>query len=134
MSIHTGHGLGCAGAAGAGGVGLGGLQDRINEHHDKVVKHVQEHAGAVHDRIQQHVDDAREAIQNHLHPSGGEGLSGAPLHLIFGDPVAAEAHHYSLAAIPVGGGVTMTIVALIAVICMVAVTASMAIKVVAVRC
>ena len=137
---HSGHG--CAGAAGGGVLGAIGIhlpdpksvQDTINEHHDRVVKHVQEHAGAVHDRIQQHVDDAREAIQNHLHPSGGEGLSGAPLHLIFGDPVAAEAHHYSLAAIPVGGGVTMTIVALIAVICMVAVTASMAIKVVAVRC
>lgn len=32
-------------------------------------------------------------------------VGGQPLHLIFGDPVAAEAHHYSLAAIPVGGGV-----------------------------
>jgi hypothetical protein len=32
-------------------------------------------------------------------------VGGQPLHLMFGDPVAAEAHHYSLAAIPVGGGV-----------------------------
>ena len=44
-------------------------------------------------------------------------MGGQPLNLIFGDPMAAEAHHYSLAAIPVGGGITMSIVAMITVLC-----------------
>ena len=60
-------------------------------------------------------------------------MGGQPLNLIFGDPVAAEAHQYSLAAIPVGGGVTMSIVALIAVIVLTLIMASMVFKGVATR-
>ena len=55
-------------------------------------------------------------------------MGGQPLNLIFGDPVAAEAHQYSLAAIPVGGGVTMSIVALIMVIVLTLIMASMVFK------
>ena len=60
-------------------------------------------------------------------------MGGQPLNLIFGDPVAAEAHQFSLAAIPVGGGVTMSIVALITVLCMALIMASMMVRTVAVR-
>ena len=89
----------------------------------------------------------RDAIHNALgggsggmsggHPDPGESAwfmgGDQPMNLIFGDPVAAEAHHYSLAAIPVGGGVTMSIVALIMVIALTLIVASMMVKTVAVR-
>ena len=60
-------------------------------------------------------------------------MGGHPLNLIFGDPVAAEAHQFSLAAIPVGGGVTMSIVALIMALAMIVVIVSMVARVVMTR-
>jgi len=138
---HSGHG--CAGAAG-GGLGAVGIhlpdpksvQEHISEHHERVTSSVQDHVGEHHERVtqvqqgvQDHLDNAHEGLGH----SGGEAVSGAPLHLIFGDPVAAESHHYSLAAIPVGGGVTMSIVALIMVIALTLIVASMMVKTVAVR-
>jgi len=136
MSIHTGHGLGCAGAAGAGGVGLGGLQDRINEHHDKVVKHVQEHAGAVHDRIQGHVDSIHDAVQSHLGHSGGEAISGAPLDLVFPTwtPPVVSDQGFDLQAIPLPGGVVMNVIMLAALACLVVILASAMVKTVVVKC
>ena len=114
---HSGHGcLGAGGTLGAIGIHLPdpkSLQDTINEHHERVTRSVQEHVNEHHDRVTQvqqgvrdHINDVRDAVQNHIGGGGGGGGEsvggGAPLHLIFGDPVAAEAHHYSLAAIPVG--------------------------------
>lgn len=70
-------------------------------------------------------------------PDPGESVGmfgGQPLDLVFGNPApAAGEHAFSLAAIPVGGGVTMSIVALIAVACMVLIMASMTVRTVAVR-
>ena len=143
---HGGHGcLGVGGILGAFGIHLpdkNELQERINEHHDRVVEHVQQHHDSAHDRI----SDIRESVQNHFGGGGGAMdaggpdpsesawmMGGQPLNLIFGDPVAAEAHHYSLAAIPVGGGVTMSIVALVMVIALTLIMASMLVRTVVVK-
>ena len=144
---HGGHGCaGVAGVLGAFGIHLPDkheVQDRINEHHERVTQHVQEHRDAVHDRL----NDVRDSVQSHFGGSGGSvrdsithhtgevlGLPGDPLQLVFGNPALASSEHFSLAAIPVGGGVTMSIVALLAVICMVLIMASMLVKTVVVRC
>jgi hypothetical protein len=145
---HGGHGcLGVGGILGAFGIHLPKhdgptLQERINDHHERVTQHVQDHHNNVRDRI----NDVRDSIHNSL--SGGGGglgpggpdpgesawmMGGHPLNLLFGDPTAAVTHHYSLAAIPVGGGVTMSIVALIAVIVLTLIMASMVFKGVATR-
>jgi len=72
-------------------------------------------------------------------PKGGMSESmglfpDQPMGLIFGDPEAAAAHHYSLAAIPIGGGWTLSIVALLMALCLLAVLASASYRTVAVRC
>jgi hypothetical protein len=119
-------GYGCAGVAGV----LGAFGIHLPKHHD-------------------FPHPIRDAIHDHFAGGGGVGgldggrptpgtgfLSlddGQPLNLVFGDPVAAETHHYSLAAIPVGGGVTMSIVALLVVIALTMVMASMTVRSVAVR-
>jgi hypothetical protein len=61
-------------------------------------------------------------------------FGGPPLDLVFGNPALVDYPGISLAAIPVGGGVTMSIVALIAVIAMILIVASMVVRTVAVRC
>ena len=105
MSKHSSHGG--AGAAGGGGLGAAGVN-------------APDHSST------------RDAVGNR---SGGESFGdGSPLNLIFGDPVAAEAHHFSLAAIPVGGGVTMSIVALIGTIVVLLVIVSMTTRMVVARC
>jgi hypothetical protein len=146
---HGGHigGIGCAGAA--GGAGLGGLQDRINEHHDRVVAGVREHTGQAHDRVQEHVgqvrehvqehvDRVRDAVQNHVGGGGaGESLGGGqPLHLIFPDwvPPVVQDQVFSLQAIGLPGGVTMSLVALVAISCLAIILASALVKTVVVRC
>jgi hypothetical protein len=147
MSVqHAGHGcLGVGGILGAFGIHLpdkNELQERINEHHDRVVEHVQEHRDSAHDRI----SDIRESVQNHF--GGGGGLShgghsdpgesvgmfgGPPMDLVFGNPALVDNPGISLAAIPVGGGITMSIVALITVVSMLVIMASMTVRMVAVR-
>jgi hypothetical protein len=68
------------------------------------------------------------------HAGESLGLPADPLQLVFGNPALASSEHaFSLAAIPVGGGITMSIVALIAVLCMVLIMASMMVRTVAVR-
>jgi hypothetical protein len=146
---HGGHACagGIAGVLGAFGINLpehhgSTLQERVNNHHERVTQHVQEHR----DNVREHVDNFRDNVQNHFGGGGGMSPGGAPdpgesawmmgnqpLNLIFGDPVAAEAHQYSLAAIPVGGGVTMSIVALIMVIALTLIMASMLIRTVVVK-
>ena len=131
---HGGHigGIGCAGAA--GGVGLGGLQDRINEHHDRV----QEHVGQVREHVQEHVDRVRDAVQHHVGGGGaGESLGGGqPLHLVFPDwvPPVVQDQVSSLQAIGLPGGVTMSLVALVAIACLALILASTLVKTVVVRC
>ena len=71
-------------------------------------------------------------------PKGGMSESmglfpDQPMGLIFGDPEAAAAHHYSLAAIPIGGGWTLSIVALLMALCLLAVLASASYRTVAVQ-
>ena len=146
---HGGHACagGIAGVLGAFGIHLpehdgSTLQDRINEHHERVTQHVND----ARDHVNNTINDVRDTIHNTLgggsggfsggHPDPGESawmMGGQPLNLIFGDPMAAEAHHYSLAAIPVGGGITMSIVALITVIALTLIMVSMLVKAVAVR-
>lgn len=60
-------------------------------------------------------------------------LGDHPLGLIFGDPEAAAEHHYSLAAIPIGGGWTVSIVAILLALCFLTVLFSAIYKVVAVK-
>jgi hypothetical protein len=146
---HGGHigGMGCAGAA--GGAGLGDLQDRINEHHDRVAgivrehtrqahDRVQEHVGQVRDNVQAHVDRVREHVQDHVGGGGaGESLGGGqPLHLIFPDwvPPVVQDQALNLQAIGLPGGLTVSLVALVAVSCLAVVLASALIKTVVVKC
>jgi hypothetical protein len=141
---HTGHGcLGVGGILGAFGIHLpehhSTLQERINEHHERVTEHVNE----ARDHVNNTINGVHDAVRGALggggggfsggHPDPGESawmMGGHPLNLIFGDPVAAEAHQFSLAAIPVGGGVTMSIVALILALAMIVVIVSMVARVV----
>jgi hypothetical protein len=137
---HTGHG--CLGVGGIlGGVGIHlpehkgpTLQERINEHHERVTQHVNE----ARDHVNNHINDVREHIENHFGGGGGGGGEsvggGAPLDLIFGNPAQADGPGLSLAAIPVGGGVTVSIVAMIAILCMALIMISTLSKTVAVRC
>lgn len=154
---HGGHG--CAGVAGVlGGFGIhlpdkdhddsehrNTIHDRINDVRDRVHDHIGGGSGSG-DRV----GDVRERVQDHFgggssgsgsvrdtvtqHAGDSLGLPQDPLNLIFGDPTLAAGDQFSLAAIPVGGGVTMSIVALLAVVCMVVILASMLAKTVMVRC
>lgn len=70
----------------------------------------------------------------HVHKSEGIPLYGDhPLGLIFGDPEAAANHHYSLAAIPIGGGWTVSIIAVLMALCILAVALSAIYCTVAIR-
>ena len=118
MSKHSSHG-----ATGAASGGLGAVGVNTPDH-----------------------SSVRDAVGNH--GGGGGGLSGGrpdpgesvgmfgdqPLDLVFGNPAPVADHGFSLAAIPVGGGVTMSIVALIGTIVVALVILSMATRMVVARC
>lgn len=59
-----------------------------------------------------------------MHSKGLSLMPDHPLGLIFGDPEAAAEHHYSLADIPIGGGWTVSIVAVLMALCLLIVLAS----------
>jgi hypothetical protein len=126
---HGGHGcLGIGGILGAFGI-------HLPEHHLPNLPHPGSFPHPVRDAIHNAIGGGSGGFSGG-HPDPGESawmMGGQPLNLIFGDPVAAEAHHFSLAAIPVGGGVTMSIVALVMVIALTLIMASMMVKAVAVR-
>lgn len=61
------------------------------------------------------------------------GMDDKPMGLILGDPEAAAAHHYSLAAIPIGGGWTVSIVAVLMALCLLAIMVSATYRMVAVH-
>ncbi len=126
-------GLGCAGGAGIlGAIGIhfpdkhrDDFHDRLNDAHDSVRGHFGAGfgggGGSVHDSITNHSPK-------------GLGLSNEPLQLIFGNPALANSEHFSLAAIPVGAGVSMSIVALVAVICLALILATGMARAVLMRC
>lgn len=110
MSISHTH-IGGGAAAAGGGVGLGGLHD-------------------THEHVRDHLPDRV--------PHGGESVPmfDHPLNLIFPDPatVPASDHIVALQAIALPGGITMSLVALVAIACLVLVLTSALIKTVVVKC
>ena len=70
------------------------------------------------------------------HAGKGFGLPADPMHFIFPDPVPAGSPHnlFTLQAVPLPGGLTMSLVALVAISCLVIVLASTLVKTVVVRC
>jgi hypothetical protein len=115
MSTTNGHHLG---GGALGGLGIFGFHE--HEEHGGLFEH--------HDVVEHH------EIFGH-HAGKGLGMSGSPLDLVFPDPAPVAGDHvFNLAAVALPGGVTASLIALVAISCLVIVLASALVRTVVVRC